>query len=188
MHSKTRVWVEGTVLAALAMVLSFIPLKIGASFSISLGQIALTVFAVRRGVKPGLLAGLIWGLLHFPLGDVYYLSIPQVLIEYILAYLFVGFAGVYAPKIRECVKKGNKKGLKKYLILSGLVGAAARYFWHFVAGWVFWGDYVQWGLSPVVYSLVMNAASGLATGAVAIVALLIIADIYPQLYLPKDVN
>lgn len=74
MQSKTRVWVEGTILAALAMVLSFIPLKIGVSFSISLGQIALTVFAARRGLKPGLLAGLIWGLLHFPLGNVYYLT------------------------------------------------------------------------------------------------------------------
>src|SRR5699024_9186880 len=173
MQSKTRVWVEGTILAALAMVLSFIPLKIGVSFSISLGQIALTVFAARRGLKPGLLAGLIWGLLHFPLGDVYYLSIPQVLIEYLLAYLFVGFAGIYDRKIHQSIQQGNKKMRNKYLVLTGLVGAGARYFWHFIAGWIFWGDYVQWGMSPVIYSLAMNGLSGLATGIVSIIALVI---------------
>ncbi len=50
---KNRVWVEGTIVAALAMVLSLIPIQIGSSFSISLGQIPLTLFALRRGTKAG---------------------------------------------------------------------------------------------------------------------------------------
>ncbi|NLM65836.1 MAG: hypothetical protein GX180_01455 [Enterococcus sp.] len=79
MQIKTKILVDGTLMAALAMVFSLIPLQVGSSFSISLGQIPLTIFALRRGVKPGLLAGLVWGLLHFPLGQVYFLSVPQVL-------------------------------------------------------------------------------------------------------------
>ena len=52
---KNRVWVEGTIVAALAMVLSLIPIQIGSSFSISLGQIPLTLFALRLSVGTSLL-------------------------------------------------------------------------------------------------------------------------------------
>ena len=63
---------RGTIMAALAMVLSLIPLDFGSSFQFLLGQIPLTIFAIRRGWKPGLMAGLVWGLLHFPLGKVWF--------------------------------------------------------------------------------------------------------------------
>ena len=39
-------------MAALAMVLVAVPLDFGSSFSISLGQIPLTIFAIRSGWKP----------------------------------------------------------------------------------------------------------------------------------------
>ena len=68
---KNRVWVEGTIVAALAMVLSLIPIQIGSSFSISLVQIPLTLFALRRGTKAGMLAGIIWGILKLTLAQVY---------------------------------------------------------------------------------------------------------------------
>ena len=47
-----------------------------------------------------MLAGFIWGILHFPLGQVYYLSVVQVLIEYPIAYTFAGAAahGFKCPK------------------------------------------------------------------------------------------
>lgn len=90
MRSNTKIWIEGTIIAALSIMLSFLPTGMGTTFSISLGQITLTVYALRRGVKPAMLAELIWGFLHFPLGQVIYLSVAQVLIEYILAYLFAG--------------------------------------------------------------------------------------------------
>ena len=79
MEKKYKVWIEGTLVAALAMVLSFIPLQIGSSFEISLGQIPLTLFALRRGWKAGILSGFIWGILHFPTGQVYYSSIRLLL-------------------------------------------------------------------------------------------------------------
>lgn len=60
MHSETKVWIEGTIIAALAMVLSLIPLDIGSSFTLSIGQIPITIYALRRGLKAGLGAGLIW--------------------------------------------------------------------------------------------------------------------------------
>ncbi len=184
--SSTKIWVEGTVIAALAMVLSFIPLTIGSSFSISLGQIPLAVYAFRRGTKPALFAALIWGLLHFPTSNISFLSVPQVLIEYPIAFTFAGFTGVTAGKVRQAMLRGDQTTARTQLIAGALIGAAARYFWHFVAGWMFWGSYAMWGMSPVVFSIVMNGISGLATAAVTVAALLIIQTKYPTLLIPQD--
>lgn len=116
MEKKYSVWIEGTIVAALALVLSLIPLQIGSSFSISLGQIPLTLFALRRGWKAGLLSGFIWGILHFPTGQVYYLSVIQVLIEYPIAFTFAGFAGIFSKRMQKNVIEGNTGNDHHYCI------------------------------------------------------------------------
>ena len=186
MQGRTRVMMEGTIIAALAITLSMLPTNIGSSFTISLGQIPLTIFALRRGLKPGLMAGFIWGIIHFPLGQIYFLSIPQVLIEYLLAFLFAGFAGLYANPLKQAIAESNQGKALQAIVLGGLVGALARFFWHFVAGWIFWGSYALWGMSPAVFSLVMNGISGLATGAVTIVVTIILYKMVPKLFIPTD--
>ena len=172
MEKKSRVWIEGTIVAALALVLSLIPLQIGSSFSISQGQIPLTLFALRRGWKAGLLSGFIWGILHFPTGQVYYLSVIQVLIEYPIAFTFAGFAGLFSKRMQKNVIEENTRGMTTTIVLGTIVGVGARYFWHFIAGVVFWGSYALWGMNPWIFSFVMNGASGLATGVVTIVVLI----------------
>ena len=176
---KNRVWVEGTIVAALAMVLSLIPIQIGSSFSISLGQIPLTLFALRRGAKAGMLAGFIWGILHFPLGQVYYLSVVQVLIEYPIAYTFAGAAGLMASNVQKSYADGNTKQIRKNIVFGAL-----RYFWHFIAGVVFWGAYALWGMNPWLFSFVMNGASGLSTAIVTMIVLLGIQQTIPSLFVP----
>ncbi|MCF1585016.1 energy-coupled thiamine transporter ThiT [Tetragenococcus koreensis] len=186
MRSNTKIWIEGTIIAALSIMLSFLPTGMGTTFSISLGQITLTVYALRRGVKPAMLAGLIWGFLHFPLGQVIYLSVAQVLIEYILAYPFAGFAGFFAARLHKSIQAENH-GQDRFAIISAcLVGTFARYFWHFVAGYIFWGQYAMWGLSPVIYSLVINGTNALLTALAAIVILLIFEKVFPTVFIPKD--
>ena len=186
--TATRIWVEGTIIAALSMALSFIPLSIGPSFSISLGQIPLAVFALRRGIKPALLAAFIWGMLHFPLGQAYFLSVIQVLIEYPIAFTFVGFTGIAAVKLRQAILNNDLRMAQQQIIWGVLVGSVARYFWHFVAGVAFWGSYALWGMNPWIYSLIMNGASGLATAAVTVVVLVILLRMMPTLFMPKDVK
>ena len=185
MNRNLRVWVEGTIIAAMAMALSYIPLDIGPSLSISLGQIPLTVFALRRGWKPGVFAAALWGLLHFPAGKVYYLAVSQVLIEYPIAFAFAGFAGVAAVKLHQAIKDGDDKKACLAIIKGTLIGVGARYFWHFVAGVIFWGAYAVWGMSPFVYSLVTNGISGIATGIVSMFVALLIYRTVPKLYDPK---
>ncbi|REC32545.1 energy-coupled thiamine transporter ThiT [Enterococcus pseudoavium] len=184
--NKTRIMIEGTIVAALAFMLSLIPTTIGSSFTISLGMVPLTLFALRRGVKPALLSAFIWGILHFPAGDVYFLSVIQVLIEYPIAFTFAGFAGLYAKKVQQALIDQDVMSVRKNIILSSFVGTGARFFWHFVAGVVFWGSYALWGMNPWIFSFVMNGLSGLATAIVTAVVAVLVAEKAPQLFLPKD--
>jgi len=186
MRSNTKVWIEGTIIAALSVMLSFLPTDVGTTFTLSLGQIPLTVYALRRGVRPAMFAGLIWGFLHFPLGQVIYLSIAQVLIEYILAYPFAGLAGFFAAKLQRALQGKNHGKARRAIISACIVGTFARYFWHFVAGYIFWGQYAMWGLSPVIYSLVINGVSALLTALAATVILLVFEKIFPNVFIPAD--
>lgn len=184
--NKTRILVEGTVVAALALVLSFIPTTIGSSFTISLGMIPLTLFALRRGLKPALMSAFIWGILHFPASQVVYLSVIQVLIEYPIAFTFAGFAGLYAKKVQQALVDQEISKARKNIVLGTFVGTGARFFWHFIAGVVFWGSYALWGMNPWIFSLVMNGVSGVATAIVTAIVAVLIAEKAPQLFLPKD--
>ena len=181
--STSRVWLEGAVAAAFAMALSFVPLKFGPGFSISIGMIPVIVYAFRRGVSAGLYSGLVWGLLHFLLGKAYILTVSQALIEYLLAYTFVGLAGLYAKPIQEKIKAQELPWLQ--LLIGVFIGTVARYIWHYTAGVIFWGKYALWGLSPEGYSLVINGTSGLMTGVTTFLVILLLVKKSPQLMIPK---
>lgn len=169
-----RMLAEIAIVAALAMALSYVPLQIG-WFEISLGTTLIVLIALRHGTLVGLTTGLIWGLLHFALGKVYFLSISQVLIEYVLAFTFAGFAGL-------AHKSFVKTNQTRFIVLAVVIGAFAKYFWHFVAGVVFWSDYAWKGWGAVSYSLIINGVSGLLTGIVASIILITIKAAYPKLF------
>lgn len=49
-----RIWVEGTVVAAMAMALSFLPIEFANSgLDLSLGMVPLVLYSFRRGLLPG---------------------------------------------------------------------------------------------------------------------------------------
>ena len=59
-----RIWVEGTVVAAMAMALSFLPIEFANSgLDLSLGMVPLVLYSFRRGLLPGVAAGFVWGML-----------------------------------------------------------------------------------------------------------------------------
>ncbi|WEG73279.1 energy-coupled thiamine transporter ThiT [Vagococcus intermedius] len=183
--TRLTIWIEGAIVAALAMVLSMIPTNIGSSFTISLGMIPLTIYALRRGLKAGLFSGLMWGLLHFLLGSVVFLAVSQVLVEYVVAFVFAGFAGLYGKRLKTALLSNQSRQVSSTIVMATFVGCLARFFWHFIAGVIFWGEYALWGLNPWWFSLIMNGVSGLATAVVTGLLLLIIVKKYPQIFIPK---
>ena len=82
----------------------------------------------------------------------------------------------------QAMRDHNDAKAKLAIAKGALAGAGARFFWHFVAGWAFWGAYALWGMKPWLFSLVMNGASGLASAAVALIVLLIMYSMAPSIF------
>lgn len=187
-NDRLRVWLEGTIFAALAIVLSMIPTNVGTAFTISLGMIPLTLFAFRHGFVAASAAGFLWGVLHFLLGIASILHPLQGFIEYFVAFAFVGFAGIVRRPLQTAFKDNNRVKQYQYIILGTVVGTIARFFWHFIAGYYFWGSYAPEGMNPVWYSFIANGGSALATGIVTSLVLGIIAKTTPTLFTTKYKN
>ncbi|MHB9781261.1 energy-coupled thiamine transporter ThiT [Streptococcus sp. 10F2] len=184
MSKKMLVLTEAAIFAALAMTLSLIP-DFASWFTPSFGAVPLILVSLRRGLKAGLLAGLCWGLLHFLLSKVYYLSLPQVIIEYILAFLTMGLAGLYATPLKQALAQ---KEITKAFSLAALAATTAilvRYFFHFWAGILFWSDYAPEGMSPFLYSLSVNGTAGALTLLFSLLVVLPLLKVQPRFFLEK---
>lgn len=182
MSKKMLVLTEAAIFAALAMTLSFIP-DFASWFTPSFGAIPLILFSLRRGLKAGLLSGLCWGLLHFLLSKVYFLSLPQVVIEYILAFVAMGLAGLYSTPIQKALKSNQKLQAAGLACLAAITAVLARYLFHFWAGILFWSDYAPEGMSPLLYSLYVNGSAGLLTLLFTLLVLLPLLYLQPKFFL-----
>lgn len=177
--------VEAAIFASLAMCLSLIP-DFFSWFSPSFGAIPLVLFSLRRGLKYGLLAGLIWGLLHFTLGKVYYLSLSQVFIEYILAFISMGIAGLFSNHLSKAITQKNKKNAILLASFAALLAVLVRYIWHFIAGVIFWGSYAPKGMSAIWYSFTVNGSAGFFTLLIVLVSIYTTITLHETFFSPKQ--
>jgi len=145
---------EGAVFVALALVLSYIKIPIGLSFggfggSIDLVMIPIVLFAVRWGLWWGLGAGLVFGTLKYFFAAGFAVNWQSMLLDYSVAYMAVGLAGLF---------KNRKWGL----VGGGLAGCLARFAVHFVSGITIYAQYMPDKFmnltmtSTWVYSLLYN--------------------------------
>ena len=127
--------------------------------SIGFAMIAVLIIAYRRGLFPALLTGLVMGL--FDIATKAYVIHPmQVLLDYILPYVLVGFAGLFKPLFDNANNKGTKI---LWLLIGTTVGGLLKFVSHYLAGVVFWADpeWFAWGLnemSPYLYCFIYNIA------------------------------
>ena len=100
MKNKTlRALVECAVFVAMSIALSYLKIPIGLSFggfggSIDLVMIPLIIAACRWGLGWGLGSGLVFGTLKFFFAGGAAVNWESMLLDYSVAYMFVGFAGV----------------------------------------------------------------------------------------------
>jgi thiamine transporter len=179
--------VEGAIMVAIAMALSFIPSILpNAAIDLSWGLIPMTIYSLRRGVGAGLSASLIWGLLHFVLGKTFYVAPWQVILEYTIAFAVVGLAGLYSKKVLAAAReKTPKLRIRKgaiYVVLAAFTATFARWFCHYWAGVYAWGIYAPEGQSPYLYSLIMNGTSFLVNAGVLLVVLLLLLSSSPVVF------
>ena len=182
-RQKLRCICEGAICIALALVLSYLKIPIGGGFggwggSVDLVMLPLIVFAYRYGVLWGLGGGLIFGTLKFFLAGGVAVNWQSMLLDYAVAYMFVGFAGLL---------HGKKHGLP----LGALIGCLCRFLIHFISGITVYAILVPeeiLGLvtgSPAIYSLLYNGTYMLPNTVLAIVLCILLQKPVQALDAPK---
>ncbi len=161
-NSKTLILVEGAVMVALATVLSFIRLfKLPWGGSVTLlSMLPITLFSIKRGIKAGMAASVLFALIQFFQGVMDGLFgwgltpgmlIACILLDYLVAFSVLGVAGLF-----------RKKGLPGWICGISLA-LVLRFLCHFLSGIVIWKSVgALWGNFTTenfyVYSFLYNGA------------------------------
>jgi len=142
--SETKVIAEASVIIALTVILKDVLPPIyhlpQAGSVTAASMVPLLWFSLRRGLRSGLEACAIYGLLHMALPGSYVVDPVQALLDYPIAFGALGLAGMF----------------RKYPLVGVGVGITGRFLAHFVSGVVFFAIYAPKGMHPAVYSAIYN--------------------------------
>jgi thiamine transporter len=144
---QTRILAEMVIFIALSNVLyliskfylPFLRLPQGGSITVA-SMVPLLWFSMRRGLRWGVEAGIVYGLVHMIIsGGIYYPT--QIILDYPLAFGALGLAGAF----------------QKHEIVGVGVAMLGRFICHFISGVVFFGQYAWQGWNVIAYSAAYNA-------------------------------
>ncbi|UYM82202.1 energy-coupled thiamine transporter ThiT [Heyndrickxia coagulans] len=175
--------IEAAVFAAFALLLDLLPsIEVTHVISLSFAMLPVFVVAFRWGFKASVASGFIWSLLQIVTGDANDILNPiQGIMEYPVAFSFIGFAGLFRPLIERSCRHAKRGTMTFWICLSVLAGSFARYFWHFVAGVFFWGSYAPKGQSEFLYSFITNGVTMIGNGILCAAVAAILFNAAPQL-------
>ena len=149
--------------------------------SICLSMLPIFFFACRWGVGPGLMSGLVLGILQFVFDGGFALGWQSIIGDYLLAFTVLGLAGLF-------------RGKPGSLFLGTILGSFARFLVHYVVGATIWAAYMPeefFGMTmttPWFYSLLYN---GFYMGLDLLLCLLVFALMSKALrpyFLGKDIE
>jgi thiamine transporter len=162
-RSRLIVLVEIALSVALAAALRPLAIQMPFGGSVSLDMLPLVVLALRRGVGPGVVAGVLFSFFDY-LIEPFFVHWVQVALDYPVAYGLVGLAGLARPLVLRGRAGGEERGTRSGVgleaagaVLGTVIGGAARFCAHFVSGVVFFGANAPEGQPVWLYSLVYNA-------------------------------
>lgn len=156
----TKQLVYSAAAIAIAVVCSMIKLfemPMGGSVTL-LSMLFIVLIAYWYGPYVGIMTAVAYGLVQFVTEPIFY-TIPQMLLDYPLAFGALGLAGFFHKK---------KWGLQ----IGYAVGVVGRFIFSTISGVVFFASYAPEGMSPLAYSMGYQASYLLPE---AIVTLIIIS-------------
>lgn len=167
--NRTRTLCESALLVALSLVLSYLKIPIGVSFggfggSIDFVMVPLILIALRHGTGWGLGAGLVFGTLKYFFASGFALNWASMLLDYSVAYAFVGFSGL----------------VRKNSAAAALVGCLARFIVHFFSGVTIYAAWMPESFlgmtmtNAAVYSVLYNGTYMLPNTVIAVILVPII--------------
>ncbi|MDE7310015.1 MAG: energy-coupled thiamine transporter ThiT [Eubacterium sp.] len=144
-------------LGTVASMIKFADLPMGGSITL-FSMLFIVLIGHWYGAKIGITTAVAYGLLQFILQPVFY-TLPQVLIDYPLAFGALGISGFF---------RSRKNGL----VIGYLAAVLGRYFFAFLSGMIFFGAYAaDYHMSIPAYSLSYNAMYLFPEAALTIAAL-----------------
>lgn len=185
--NRLRVLMEVAIFAVFSLILDlFIPSTW--ALNISFKMLPVVIIALRRGTIPGVLSGFLWGFLQFAVGNAHILTISQFLLEYFVAFALIGLAGVLSVPLKNTLRMEPERKTK-HVVLAGtglVIGSFARYVIHFIAGYIFWGQYAPEGQSAVLYSFLVNISAFSSETLTTLFVLILLAQSYKRLILVEN--
>ncbi|MBP2239719.1 thiamine transporter [Cytobacillus eiseniae] len=179
--------IEASFFAAFAIILDLLPsIKPTPNISISIAMLPIFILAFRWGFRVSVISGFMWGILQIVMGDAWIVTPVQAIIEYVLAFAFIGFAGLFYNPIQKHLRYGKKKVALSWIVAAVFVGSLARYFWHFIAGVLFFGSYAPNGMSPFLFSFAVNGVTMLGSWVLCSIVVVLIISTAPQLIIRKN--
>ncbi len=154
----TRQLVYCAAAIALATVTSMIKLfslPMGGAVTL-LSMLFIVLAGYWYGPVPGLITGAAYGLLQFII-EPYFLTLPQMLVDYPLAFGALGLSGFFHK---------SRNGLT----IGYILGVIGRFFFTFLSGMIFFGAYAaDYGMSAFVYSFTYNGSYLLAEAVITLI-------------------
>jgi thiamine transporter len=168
---KTKKLVTSSMLLAIAMVLSIIqPFSLPFGGGVTVASMApVCIIAILYGTKQGLFAGAVYGVIQMLMGAktvaaffmpgdsqmTIFAAVSVCLLDYIIAYSVIGFAGVFKTKIKNTT----------VAVTVGTVFALClRYVVHIISGAIFFGSWAEWFFTQegfyAIGEKIMTAFSG----------------------------
>ena len=159
---STRCLAEAAILVALAQILSYVKIyQFPHGGSVTAAMFPLILFAVRWGLKPGLLSGFAFGALQLIFDGAYAWGWQSMLLDYLAAFTPLGLAGWF---------RGKKWGV----FAGTVVGCFCRFLIHYISGITIYRILVPTEVlgitftNPHFYSLVYNGSYMLANTSLAL--------------------
>lgn len=162
-RQTTRMLTEGALLVALSQILSYVKfMELPNGGSLTPAMFPILLFAVRWGVKDGLLGAFVFGVLQFMFDGGFAIGWQSIIGDYLLAFTALGLAGCF---------RGRSWGI----FAGTVVGCAARFGVHYVVGATIWAAYMPEEFfnmtmtTPWFYSLLYNGSYMLPNTVLALV-------------------
>ena len=142
----TKQLVFSAAAIAISIVCSMIKLfemPMGGSVTL-LSMLFVVLIAYWYGSYVGIMTAVAYGLVQFVMEPIFY-TLPQMLLDYPLAFGALGLAGFFGKK---------KWGLQ----IGYLVGVAGRFVFSTLSGVIFFASYAPEGMNPWVYSILYQGS------------------------------
>ena len=155
---NTKMLVEAGIMLALAIILSKIKIfQAPQGGSVTAGSmIPILLFALRWGAGPGVITGIVFGLLKLMFGG-WVFSPAQVILEYPIAFGFLGLAGIFYKSIEFNSRKKLNFNTYAKIVFSVFLAIGGRFLSHFLAGVIFFSESAK-GANPWVFSALYQSS------------------------------